>query len=162
MVFLSCMDIQFLDSFPWTKLMDEPFCFHPTTGQPQCIQTQIVPGKKTTQKQSHRHHYSSEMDASTSSHNTHSMLPISVFLLLVFAYSVTPVLSLPITSDSGNQLTANHTFRPNKVLLRLKSINAYLKKLNKPAVKTIKVLSSSLFLLVFLSLFSPPLTLFVP
>ncbi|XP_050224702.1 uncharacterized protein LOC126674311 [Mercurialis annua] len=71
-------------------------------------------------------------------HNlTHSMIPFFVVFLLVFA---SPVLTHDqlINSDSGHRFPANQTFRPDKEILKLKRINAYLKKINKPAVKTIQ------------------------
>ncbi|KAG6746045.1 hypothetical protein POTOM_050557 [Populus tomentosa] len=129
-----------LDSFPWTKLKNfEPFCILHTTRQPQCIQTVVVSAIKTTTIQSQqRHRHSKKMAASTSL-NTNPMIPIFVAFLLVFASSVSPALSLPaLVSDSGSRLLANQTFRPSKEVLRLRRANAYLKKINKPAVKTIQ------------------------
>lgn len=142
-----------LDSFLRTKLENfEPFSILHTTRQPKCIQTLVVSAIKTTTIQrQQRHGHSTEMASSTSL-KTHSMIPFFVAFLLVFASSVSPVLSLPApVSDSGNRLLANQTFRPSKEVLRLKRANAYLKKINKPAVKTIQVLLSSGFS-VFLSL----------
>ncbi|KAJ6868997.1 hypothetical protein NC651_033930 [Populus alba x Populus x berolinensis] len=129
-----------IDSFPWTKLENfEPFCILHTTRQPQCIQTVVDSAIKTTTIQSQqRHRHSKKMAASTSL-NTNSMIPIFVAFLLVFASSVSPALSLPaLVSDSGSRLLANQTFRPSKEVLRLRRANAYLKKINKPAVKTIQ------------------------
>ncbi|KAF9667898.1 hypothetical protein SADUNF_Sadunf15G0071000 [Salix dunnii] len=142
-----------LDSFLRTKLENfEPFSILHTTRQPKCIQTLVVSAIKTTTIQrKQRHGHSTEMAASTSP-KTHSMIPFFVAFLLVFASSVSPVLSLPaLVSDSGNRLLANQTFRSSKEVLRLRRANAYLKKINKPAVKTIQVLLSSGFS-VFLSL----------
>lgn len=133
-----------LDSFPWTKLENfEPFCILHTTRQPQCIQTVVVSAIKTTTIQrQQRHRHSKKMAASTSL-SSHPMIPIFVAFLLVFASSVSPALSLPaLVSDSGSRLLANQTFRPSKEVLRLRRANAYLKKINKPAVKTIQVLLS--------------------
>ncbi|KAJ6888767.1 hypothetical protein NC652_029764 [Populus alba x Populus x berolinensis] len=77
--------------------------------------------------------------AASTSVDTHSMIPIFVAFLLVFASSLYPVLSVPAAeSDSGNRLLANQTFRPGKEILRLKRVNAFLNKINKPAVKTIQ------------------------
>ncbi|KAJ6410244.1 hypothetical protein OIU84_007066 [Salix udensis] len=129
-----------LDSFLRTKLENfEPFSILHTTRQPKCIQTLVVSAIKTTTIQrQQRHGHSTEMAASTSL-KTHSMIPFFVAFLLVFASSVSPVLSLPApVSDSGNRLLTNQTFRPSKEVLRLKRANAYLKKINKPAVKTIQ------------------------
>lgn len=77
--------------------------------------------------------------AASTSLSTHPMIPIFVAFLLVFASSVSPVLSSPaLVSDSGSRLLANQTFRPSKEVLRLRRANAYLKKINKPAVKKIQ------------------------
>ena len=135
-----------LDSFLRTKLENfEPFSILHTTRQPKCIQTLVVSAIKTTIQRQQRHGHSTEMAASTTL-KTHSMIPFFVAFLLVFASSVSPVLSLPAPlSDSGNRLLTNQTFRPSKEVLRLKRANAYLKKINKPAVKTIQVLLSSGF-----------------
>ncbi|XP_057949079.1 protein neprosin-like [Malania oleifera] len=58
------------------------------------------------------------------------IIPIFVCFLLV-ASSVCPVLS-------SDQLPANQTMRPREELEKLKIIKARLKKINKPAVKTIQ------------------------
>lgn len=129
------MDMK-INSFPWTKLRNEPFCILHRTRQYQCIQTQeVVATKRTRRKQQQQ--YSTEIAAS-SSHNTRSMIPLFVAFLLFFASSIRPVLSLQPMSDSGNRIPANQTFRPGKEILKLKRVNAYLKKINKPAVKTIQ------------------------
>ncbi|KAJ4840186.1 hypothetical protein Tsubulata_002934 [Turnera subulata] len=128
------MDME-IDSVPWTKLKNETFCIHYTTRQHQCIQTQAVSTRQTnTQKQRH-----STRMAASASHNNHSIIPIFVSFLLVSAASLSPALSLPVMSESGNRrLQANQTFRPGREMHRLKRVNAYLKKINKPAVKTIQ------------------------
>ncbi|WCJ36105.1 hypothetical protein M5689_017322 [Euphorbia peplus] len=76
------------------------------------------------------------MHASSSSfsHSIHTMILVFITILLV---SPCPIFSLKLHSDSGHQLPANQTFRPPKEILKLKRINAYLKKINKPALKTI-------------------------
>lgn len=66
-----------------------------------------------------------------------------VFILLVllsFSSSIKPVLSLPVVSDSsGRRLRSdNQTFRPGQELLKLKRVSTILRKINKPAVKTIQ------------------------
>ncbi|XP_048229346.1 uncharacterized protein LOC8278921 isoform X2 [Ricinus communis] len=131
-----CMDMK-LDSFPWTKLRNKPFCILHKRRQHQCIQTQAVAAKQTTQKQQQ---HSTKMAAYTShSYTTHSMTPLFVAFLLVSASSsINPAMSQQLMSDSGNRFPANQTFKPGKELLKLKRINAYLKKVNKPAVKTIQ------------------------
>ncbi|XP_022735647.1 uncharacterized protein LOC111289034 [Durio zibethinus] len=119
-------------SFPGTKLWKKPCCVVNTTRQHQCIQT-------TTTAQKH----STNM-ASSVSHNTFSMIPFFV-AFLVFASSLGPVLSLPLLSDSDHRQMANHTFKPAKGIQKLRRINAYLKRINKPAVKTIQASSFSIF-----------------
>ncbi|XP_012080014.1 uncharacterized protein LOC105640342 [Jatropha curcas] len=133
---LFCMDMK-RDSFPWTKLWNEPFCILYTTRQHQCIQTQrVVSVKRTSQK---KQLYSTQMAAASIFRNKHSViLPLFVVFLLFFTSSITPVLCLKLNSDSGNRLLANQTFRPGNEILKLKRVNAYLKKINKPAVKTIQ------------------------
>ncbi|KAB2054920.1 hypothetical protein ES319_A11G000600v1 [Gossypium barbadense] len=71
------------------------------------------------------------------SHNSFSTISLSVGFLVV-ASSLAPVLSSPLMSDSGNRQMKNHTFKPAKDIQKLRRINAYLKKINKPAVKTIQ------------------------
>ncbi|KAF2311432.1 hypothetical protein GH714_022964 [Hevea brasiliensis] len=71
-------------------------------------------------------------------HTNHQVIPLFIAFLLVFTASFAPVLSLQVVSDSGIQLPVNQTFRPVKEIWKLKRVNAYLKKINKPAVKTIQ------------------------
>ncbi|BFG32518.1 hypothetical protein CerSpe_187910 [Prunus speciosa] len=62
-----------------------------------------------------------------------------VLLFLVASSLFTPALSHPIVSDSGRRLSpANQTFRPGSELNKLRVVQSYLKKINKPAVKTIQ------------------------
>lgn len=75
--------------------------------------------------------------ASSVSHNSFSTIPLFVGFLVV-ASSLAHVLSSPLMSDSGNRQMKNHTFKPAKDIQKLRRINAYLKKINKPAVKTIQ------------------------
>ncbi|KAJ4712381.1 Protein of Unknown Function (DUF239) [Melia azedarach] len=99
--------------------------------QHQCMQTESFLAKQTTAQK-----HSSEMASSTSPYKL-SMLPF--FVLFLFAVSsLGPVMSLPDVSDSDQRQPANQTFRPIKYMQKLKRINAYLKKVNKPAVKTIQ------------------------
>ncbi|XWS50913.1 hypothetical protein CRYUN_Cryun12cG0131400 [Craigia yunnanensis] len=119
-------------SFPRTELWNKPCCVVNTIRQHQCIQTQSFLSKQKTTAQKH----STNM-ASSVSHNTFLMIPIFVAFLVV-ASSLGPVLCLPLLSDSGHQKMANHTFKPAKEIQKLRRINAYLKKINKPAVKTIQ------------------------
>ncbi|XP_039046395.1 uncharacterized protein LOC120186573 [Hibiscus syriacus] len=75
-------------------------------------------------------------------HNTSfSMIPIFVAFPLVVSSSLGSVLSSP---DSGRRKLVNHTFNPDKYSQKLRRVDAYLKKINKPAVKTIKASSLKL------------------
>lgn len=63
------------------------------------------------------------------------MLVSSLFALCLLS----PVLSLPATAaESINKPPVNQTFHPYNELHKLKKVQAYLKKINKPAVKTIQ------------------------
>jgi hypothetical protein len=129
--FSFCMDMR-RDSVPWTKQRNEPSRpIHHTTGQPQCIQAQIVTRKKTTQE------HSSKL-ASPASHNTPSITPMLLVAFLLVASLLSPVLSTATVSDSGHSLPANQTFHPGSELHKLRRVRAYLRKINKPAVKTIQ------------------------
>ncbi|KAK3037554.1 hypothetical protein RJ639_030362 [Escallonia herrerae] len=77
---------------------------------------------------------SSSSSSSTAHRNTIPVIFTFVSFLLVLS-SLTPVLSLPISSDPGHR---NQTFRPHQHVQRLKRIRAHLRKINKPAVKTIQ------------------------
>ncbi|XAR67997.1 hypothetical protein NMG60_11002967 [Bertholletia excelsa] len=57
---------------------------------------------------------------------------------LVPVSSLIPTLSLTVASDSGHSSTANKTFWPDEELQRLNRARAYLRKINKPSVKTIQ------------------------
>lgn len=57
---------------------------------------------------------------------------VSFLLLLVFL--LTPVVAL----ESGDQNPVNQTFRPRHETLKLERARAYLRKINKPSVKTIQ------------------------
>ena len=130
---LFCMDMKEIDSVPWTKHRNKPFCvIHHTTGQQhQCIQTQIVALKQTTAQQQRS---SNELVASHSptSHKTHS----SIIPMLLVAFLLVVSLVSPALSDSGHSLPANQTFHPASQLNKLKRVTDYLTKINKPAVKT--------------------------
>ncbi|KAH9776290.1 hypothetical protein KPL71_006661 [Citrus sinensis] len=103
------------------------FCIY-TRRQHQCIQTETLPPKQTTQE------HSTKMAAASI-----SVFPVFVsFLFVVSSLSPVMSISIPIVSDSGHRTPANQTFRPSKHMQKLKSVNAYLKKINKPAVKTIQ------------------------
>uniref|UniRef100_A0A5B6Z0C1 Neprosin PEP catalytic domain-containing protein n=1 Tax=Davidia involucrata TaxID=16924 RepID=A0A5B6Z0C1_DAVIN len=70
------------------------------------------------------------MASSTTSQQRPPIIFIFVAFLLLVSSSLSPALSLPTVS--------NQTFRPHQELHRLKRIKAYLRKINKPAVKTIQ------------------------
>ncbi|XP_059643613.1 protein neprosin-like [Cornus florida] len=63
------------------------------------------------------------------------IISIFVVFLLVVSSLVSPVLSDSIVSDSGQR---NQTFRPRPELDKLETIRDFLRKINKPAVKTIQ------------------------
>ncbi|KAL6318653.1 hypothetical protein AAG906_000731 [Vitis piasezkii] len=110
-----------------TKLRNKTCCVHHTTGQAQCTRIQTILPQETTTPQ-----HSSNMASSS---------PIMfIFVAFLFAASsLSPVLSHPIPSDSGHHRpTANQTFHPGLQLQKLKRVRAYLRKINKPAVKTIQ------------------------
>ncbi|XP_042954116.1 uncharacterized protein LOC122290456 isoform X2 [Carya illinoinensis] len=121
------------DSVPWTKQRNEPCStIHPTIRQHECIQAQIVEPKQTTAQE-----HSSNL-ASSSSHNTASIIPMLLVAFLLVTSLLGPALSLSIVSDSSHSLLANQTFHPGSELHKLKSVRGYLRKINKPAVKTIQ------------------------
>ncbi|KAL4346601.1 hypothetical protein GQ457_17G026880 [Hibiscus cannabinus] len=59
------------------------------------------------------------------------MIPVFVAFLVVSS-SLGPVLSLPLLPDSGNRQLFNRTFKPEKDVQKLRRVDAYLKKINKP------------------------------
>jgi len=118
------------DSVLWTKQRNEPYCeIHHTTGQPQCKQAQIVAPKKTKTQ---------EHSSKLASHNTPSIIPMLLVAFLLVASLLSPVLPTPIVSDSGHSPPANQSFHPGSELHKLRRVKAYLRKINKPAVKTIQ------------------------
>ncbi|EXB93580.1 hypothetical protein L484_014572 [Morus notabilis] len=69
------------------------------------------------------------------------------FLLVSFQLSPTPAFSLPIRPDSDRHSPANQTLKPPQELHKLTSARAYLRKINKPSIKTIQAFSfSTIFL----------------
>ncbi|TYJ07402.1 hypothetical protein E1A91_A11G000700v1 [Gossypium mustelinum] len=70
--------------------------------------------------------------ASSVSHNSFSTIPLFVGFLVVSS-SLAHFLSSPLMSESGNRQMKNHTFKPAEDIQKLRRINAYLKKINKPA-----------------------------
>lgn len=138
---LFCMDMRKKDSVLWTKQRNEPCStIHHITGQQQCIQARNVAPLQTT-----AHAHSSKL-ASPVSHSTSSIIPMLLVAFLLVASMLSPVQSLPIVSGSGHSLPANQTIHPGSELNKLKRIRAYLRRINKPAVKTIQA-----YTFVFLS-----------
>lgn len=74
--------------------------------------------------------------AGASSQQTSLSIITSILSFLMLAFFLTPAVS-----DSGHRLLANQTFRPQQELLRIKRVRAYLRKNNKPAVKSIQAFS---------------------
>lgn len=109
------------DSVPWSKQRNEPH----TTGQ-----AQIVSPKKTKTPE----HSSKLASYSTPS----SIIPMLLVAFLLVASLLSPVLSTPIVSDSGHSPPANQTFHPGSELHKLRRVRDYLRKIIKPAVKTIQ------------------------
>ena len=94
-----------------------------------------------------RQHHIASKQACTQNHslilstsqNTLPMLPVFVSLLLLLLTSTTPALSHhSIVSDSSHPLKTNQTYKAGSELLKLRRIRTHLKKINKPAVKTIQ------------------------
>ncbi|KAH1075558.1 hypothetical protein J1N35_027886 [Gossypium stocksii] len=67
----------------------------------------------------------------------HNMIHIFVAFLVV-STSLGPVLSLQSVPDSGHRQLQNCTLNPHKDIQKLRRVQTYLKKINKPAVKTIQ------------------------
>ncbi|CAI9754640.1 unnamed protein product [Fraxinus pennsylvanica] len=72
------------------------------------------------------------MASSSSSFKSYTTIPI---LFIFVAFVCTPVMSNPVLSDSSS---SNQTLWPRLDLQKLNRIRNYLKKINKPAVKTIQ------------------------
>lgn len=109
-------------------------------GQHKCIQTQAKLTEETTTQGHSTRSCSMASSTTTSYRKLPAIFTFVVFLVLV-SFNTTPVLSKPTihASDSGhNLLLSNQTFRPRSELHRLRRIRSYLKKINKPAVKTIE------------------------
>jgi hypothetical protein len=78
----------------------------------------------------------------STSQNIPPILHVFVSLLLLLT-STTSVLSHhTIVSDSSHPLKTNQTFKAGSELLKLRRIRTHLKKINKPAVKTIQACSN--------------------
>ncbi|PSR89566.1 hypothetical protein CEY00_Acc29769 [Actinidia chinensis var. chinensis] len=67
---------------------------------------------------------------------SHKTFPI-ISTFVAFLFLVTSL--VPVVADSAHRrLPANQTFRPQEELHKLKRVRAYLRKINKPAIKTIQ------------------------
>lgn len=131
------MDMKGYYSVSWTKHMKESFFAAPhTRRQHQCIQENHVAPEQTS---SLNHSLKLAASAATSQNTLPIMLHAFVALLLLLS-PISPVLSHPnIASDSAlshSHPNATSTFRP--ALHKLRRIRTHLKKINKPALKTIK------------------------
>ncbi|GLT36601.1 hypothetical protein SLA2020_109690 [Shorea laevis] len=93
-------------------------CFDYRRRQHQCTQTETQGNFSTM---------------ASSFPKTSPIIPIFVFFLLVSS-SICPVLS----SESSKLHATNQAFRPKEELQKLKIIREHLKKINKPAAKTIQ------------------------
>nr|KYP70249.1 hypothetical protein KK1_009460 [Cajanus cajan] len=127
-------------SVSWTKHKKEPyFAAHHRRRQHQCIQAHHDATEETTSP-----NHSFKLALSTSQNTLLPMLPALVAFLLLLT-SIGTAFSHPIASNSPlpvlSHHNANHTLRPAAVLQKFRRIRAHLKKINKPAVKTIKAFS---------------------
>lgn len=117
-------------SVSWKRHRKEPFCAaHHTKRQHQCIQVNnhVAPQHKSAQN------HSLQL-ATFTSQNTSPMLPVFIAILLLAT-------SIPPAFSSGPPLKANQTLKAGAELLKLRRIRTHLKKINKPAVKTIQAFS---------------------
>lgn len=103
--------------------------FEHTRGQNQCTQTQTDIAEETSRRDF------SNMAASWS--KISPIIPIFVCFLLVSTL-VCPAHSSAPSEDRA----ANRTFRPEEELKKLQVIRSRLRKINKPAVKTIQAFDS--------------------
>ncbi|KAI5417052.1 uncharacterized protein LOC127073953 [Lathyrus oleraceus] len=135
------MDMKGYYSVSLTKKHTKHSFFSPqfTTRQHQCKQENHLVSEQTSLL-----NHSLKLSSSTSQNNLPPILHVFVTLLLFFT-SISPILSHPILSNStssqqliSHNSNVNQTLRPDVALHKLKRIRAHLKKINKPAVKTIK------------------------
>ncbi|KAK4781890.1 hypothetical protein SAY86_015992 [Trapa natans] len=148
------MEIQKLDSLLRLHLQNDTnnnqpkqpsTCPHPfpTTEQlPQCFQTQPASSNPATSTSSKHMHNTIPLSSSTIISKFQSTRPtfglplfVSVFVTFLLVSSVI----IPIDGAiPGSLLPVNQTFPTSAHLRRLTRVNAHLKKINKPAVKTIQ------------------------
>lgn len=123
-------------SVSWKRHRKEPFfaAHHNTRRQNQCILQANnhvhVASEQTYPPQNH----SQKLASFTSQTTTPPMLPASFVALLLLFTSITP-------AALSHPLKANQTFRAGEEVLKLRRIRTHLKKINKPAVKTIQAFS---------------------
>ncbi|KAL2321798.1 hypothetical protein Fmac_026177 [Flemingia macrophylla] len=126
-------------SVSWTKHKKEPyFAVHCTTRQRQCIQANHGTPEETTSP-----NHSLKLALSTSQNTLLPMLLHALVAFMLLLTSIGTAFSHPIASNSplpvlSHHDNASHTLRPSAVLQKFRRIRAHLKKINKPAVKTIK------------------------
>lgn len=162
---LFCMDMKKkLDSLPsspspsLTTKQSTTATTTTATGQPQYLQTPCSSSpQQTTIRRILTYHYnlyySSHMAVSSSSFssparishfNNHTFIILVAFLLFFSSSSTTTIIihgvAAASTAPSSHSAAGNQTFRSDKEMQKLKKMNNYLNKINKPAVKTIQVL----------------------
>lgn len=116
-----------------------------TIRQFQTFQTQNSNSKKTTTTSSQ--YKLASLIPTIATHFTFSFVPMLVLFLFLFLASFSaPVFSSPTVLDPGNHSPANQTFNPGKEFNRLRRTKAYLRKINKPGIKTIQAFFFSFFL----------------
>ncbi|KAL3512791.1 hypothetical protein ACH5RR_025508 [Cinchona calisaya] len=92
-----------------------------------------------TKTQSTRRSCSSIINMASSTTISYTKLPIIFTFFVVFSALLAASSSTPaVLSFKPLHALSNQTFRPAQELYRLKRIRSYLKKINKPAVKTVQ------------------------
>lgn len=117
---------------PWDKKGNILSYFDHRRRQHQCTKTKAV-GLEEEEEEETVHIYSPYMVSSSSYCKISPIISFFVFFLYLSS-------SLPPVSSSKPHDThqANQTYRPGKEVHKLKLIEAHLKKINKPSVKTIQ------------------------
>lgn len=100
---------------------------------------------RTQQRSFSQSKHSSQLALSPPASPPPRIMPMLVSSFIALCL-LSPVLSLPTTAaESINKPPVNQTFHPYNELHKLKKVRAYLKKINKPSVKTIQVFFFSFF-----------------
>lgn len=88
------------------------------------------------------------------SHSTRTTFGPALTPIFAALFLISSVIVPAAVAVSDSRLPVNQTFRAAEQLRRLKRVNAHLKKINKPAVKTIQaiMLNSKIPLSTFLDL----------